>query len=77
MTWQDLVLSTAGGVMTISLFQMAYNHTTKIPRSSSVPYAAMMTIIGVTYQTLDLYWTALGSYVCSAIWVWIVWRRAK
>lgn len=76
MTWQDIVLSSAGAVFCAGIVPIVRDGRARVSRKASVPTAATLIAVAVAHATLGLYWTCITEAVCAGLWTHVAIFRA-
>ncbi|NGM68494.1 hypothetical protein G6M89_05625 [Natronolimnobius sp. AArcel1] len=74
--WQDLVFLAGSALSIVFLAPTIRNSTARIPLGSSVPSMTIGTVYAVTYGTLGMTFSAVGSLGVAIMWALIVSYRA-
>lgn len=75
MIWQDWVFAVGQGLFAVALIPAILDRTSKPPFFTSLLTAAILAVFAAAFLSLDLWWSALSTTVCSACWWILAWQR--
>lgn len=76
MMWQDLVFLAGSVLSIVFLAPTVRDATAQIPLGSSIPSMTIGSIYAVTYATMGMSFSALGSFGVATMWSLIVCYRS-
>lgn len=71
MMWQDLVFMVGSGLSIVFLAPTLRDATARVPLGTSLPSMAIGMVYGVTFLTLGMTFSALGSLAAGTMWALI------
>ncbi|QLG49481.1 hypothetical protein [Natrinema halophilum] len=74
--WQDLVFLAGSTLSIVFLAPTVRDSTARIPLGSSVPSMTIGAIYALTYGTMDMSFSAVGSFGVATMWSLIVCYRS-
>lgn len=75
--WQDWVIAACQWIFALALIPTIRHPSAKPPFLSSILTAVLLTVLGATFITLELWNSALSSFAVAIAWYILAWQRWK
>ena len=75
MTWQEVIFSVGNVGFAVTLIPTMLDRKAQVPRTTSVPTAAMLVLYVAAFASLAMLFAALSGAVMVGCWSFIAWKR--
>ena len=74
--WQDIVLTIGQLFFVVAVWPMLRS-AQKPPYGTSLAHGVILGTFGVTFTTLELWFSAASVMIVSGMWFWLAWQRYR